>query len=427
MRRFLFLSGILLSAILLLPSCSAIPVTAQDTHSDVPRDLSPKVKDSDLAELVAGNNDFAFALYQQLFSGDENLFYSPYSISTALAMTYAGASNRTADQMAQALHYTLPQERLHPAFNKLALELAGRAEAEGLKPGQAFQLSVANALWGQIDFHFEPDFLDLLARNYAAGMRLVDFTKDPDSVRREINDWVSRETKEKVKDIVPAGVIKDITRLVLANAVYFKAAWQYPFPQDATQPGEFFLADGTVTQASMMRQQADLRSMQGGGYRAVELPYAGGKLSMLILLPDEGQFTDVESRLEAGLLDATVDALQDGEVILTLPKFKFEWEAKKLPEDFASLGMTDAFSSAADFSGMTGKPDLFIGAILHKAFVGVDESGTEAAAATVVVMDREALPLSTVDFTIDHPFFFVIRDNPTGAILFLGRVTNPAV
>jgi serpin B len=426
MRRILLLSCILLSAILLLPSCSAIPVNAQAAHSDVPRDLSPKVKDSDLAELVAGNNDFAFALYQQLSSGNENLFYSPYSISTALAITYAGARNRTADQMAQALHYTLPPERLHPAFNRLALELASRAEAEGLNPGQAFQLSVANALWGQIDFHFEPDFLDLLARNYAAGMRLADFTKDPESVRREINDWVSRETKEKVKDIVPAGVIKDITRLVLANAVYFKAAWQYPFPQDATQPGEFFLADGTVTQASMMHQQADLRSMQGSGYRAVELPYAGGELSMLILLPDEDQFNFVESRLEAGLLDATVAALQDGEVILTLPKFKFEWEAKKLPEDFTNLGMTDAFSGAADFSGMTGKPELFIGAILHKAFVGVDESGTEAAAATVVVMDKATALSSPVDFRVDHPFFFVIRDNPTGTILFLGRVINPS-
>jgi len=265
-----------------------------------------------------------------------------------------------------------------------------------------------------------------LARNYAAGMSLLDFASDPEAARLEINDWVSRETKEKIRDIVPAGVIKDITRLVLADAVYFKAAWQYPFPQDATQPGEFFLADGTTVEVPMMREQTDMRSMQGEGYRAVELPYAGGKLSMLILLPAEGQLDDMESKLEAGWLDATVDALQGGEVILTLPKFKFEWEAKKLPENFAYLGMTDAFSGVADFSSMTGKPELFIGAILHKAFVGVDESGTEAAAATVVVMDKEALPLSPVEFTVDHPFFFIIRDNPTGTILFLGRVTNPA-
>lgn len=415
----------LLAAGLLIPACSPASARAEEAQSNLPRDLAPQISTSDQAELVKGNNEFAFALYEQISKADGNLFYSPYSISIALAMTYAGARNQTADQMAQALHFTLPQDRLHPAFNKLALVLASRSTIEGVTPDQAFQLSVANALWGQTGFPFEKDFLDALARNYAAGMSLLDFAGDPEAARLEINDWVSRETKEKVKDIVPPGVINDLTRLVLANAVYFKAAWQYPFPQDATQPGDFFLLDGTVAEASMMHEHEDLRSMQGEGYRAVELPYTGGQLSMLILLPDEGAFGDVEARLDAGLLNATVDALHDGEVILTLPKFKLEWEAKKLPEDFANLGMTDAFSRAADFSGMTGKPELLIGAILHKAFVGVDEAGTEAAAATVVVMDKESLPLSPVDFAVDHPFFFIIRDNPTGTILFFGRVTNP--
>jgi serpin B len=172
--------------------------------------------------------------------------------------------------------------------------------------------------------------------------------------------------------------------------------------------------------------QTNLRMMNGNGFRAVELPYAGGQLSMLILLPEEGRFDSVESGLDAGMLTETLAGLRPGQVLLTLPKFKFEWEAKDLPEDFKALGMTDAFSGAADFSGMTGKPELFIGAILHKAFVGVDEAGTEAAAATVVVMDRAAAPMDPVDFRIDRPFIFLIRDNPTGTILFLGRVTDPS-
>ena len=439
MQRFRLIPLFLLALLLLIPACSMVPsasavpattmapVKAQDAKSDLPRDLSPQVSDSDLAELVSGNSDFAFALYKRISSGNENLFYSPYSISIALAMTYAGARGNTADEMAQALHFTLPSVSLHPAFNKLALELASRSKAEGLEPDQAFQLSVANSLWGQIDYHFEQDFLDLLARNYAAGMRLLDFSKDPEGSRLVINDWVSRETQEKVKDIIPPGEIKSLTRLVLANAVYFKAAWQNPFAEDATRPGSFHLLDGTTVDVPMMHEQAGLRSMQGNGYRAVELPYAGRQLSMLILLPDEGKFGEVEAGLDANMLEAAAAALQPDEVDLTLPKFKFEWTAKDLPEAFKALGMTDAFLNGADFSGMTGQPELHIGAILHKAFVGVDESGTEAAAATVVIMDKEAAAFSPVDFQVDRPFFFLIRDNPTGTILFLGRVTNPAV
>jgi serpin B len=254
----------------------------------------------------------------------------------------------------------------------------------------------------------------------------LDFVKDPEDSRLVINDWVSRETEKKVKDIIPPGEITELTRLVLANAVYFKAAWLNPFSKDATQPGSFRLPDGTSVDVPMMHERAELRAMEGSGYRAVELPYAGRQLSMLILLPDEGKFDEVETELDPAMSEGTVNALQPGEVNLTLPKFKFEWTANDLPESFKALGMTDAFLDSADFSGMTGQPELHIGAILHKAFVGVDEEGTEAAAATVVIMDKEAPPMNPVDFRVDRPFFFLIRDNPTGTILFLGRVTNPA-
>jgi serpin B len=424
-RAFLF-PCMLLIAMTFISSCSPRSSSSPLAQSEATRELSPQVTDPDLAELIGGNTQFAFALYRQISAGGGNLFYSPYSISSALAMAYAGARSRTAEQMAQTLRFTLPQERLHPAFNKLALELAGRSE--GVDPELAFQLSVAQSLWGQSGFHFEQDFLDLLARNYAAGMRLVDFKQDPEAARLAINDWVFRETKEKIQDIIPQGppdLIDEMTRLVLVNAVYFQAAWSAPFDPQATGPAAFHLPDGSAVDVPTMNQTTGLRSMQGDGYRAVELPYAGNQLSMLILLPNEGKFGDVEARLDQRLVDAAVAGLQPGEVFLALPKFKFDWTAENLPEAFASQGMTDAFSMAADFSGMDGKLDLYISAILHKAFIAVDESGTEAAASTVVIVTEKALPAKPVEFRVDRPFFFLIRDNPTGTILFLGRVMNP--
>ena len=428
MKRSSFFPCILLF-MTMLQSCSASSDPADGAQSDSPRDISPQVSDSDLKETVRGNSEFAFALYRQMASGDGNMVYSPYSISGALAMTYAGARNRTAEQMAGALRFALPQERLHPAFNKLALELAARSRVEGVDPDGAFHLNIANSLWGQSGFHFLPEFLDELACNYAAGMRLVDFEKDPDAARRAINDWVWRATEERIKDIIPdppPELITTLTRLVLVNAVYFKAAWQSPFDPDATRPASFHLLDGSSVDVPTMRLAGGLRSMQGEGYRAVELPYAGGELSMLIFLPDDGEFHNVEARLDAGRVTGTMDALQGGDVVLHMPKFKFDWTAEDLSGNLRLLGMVDAFTMDADFSGMDGDLDLFISAVLHKAFIAVDESGTEAAAATVVIVTRKGLAGNPVEFTIDRPFFFLIRDNPTGTILFLGRVTNPA-
>jgi serpin B len=427
MKRCRRIPFLVLAALLWLPACSAISAQAAEVHSDMPRDLAPQVADSDLADLVGGNNDFAFALYQQFASGDGNLFFSPYSISLALAMTYAGARGQTAEQMAQALHFTLPPGQLHPAFNKLALELESRSKGEDIEPDQAFQLSVANSIWGQSGFKFEQDFLNTLALHYAAGMRLVDYQKDAEAARREINDWVSRATYEKIKDIIPEGVLDALTRLVLANAVYFKAAWRHPFEPDATRAAPFRLLDGTTVEVRMMHELSGLESMSGDGYRAVELPYAGGQLSMLILVPDEGRFGEVEASLSAGIPEAALAALQYGQVALALPKFKFEW-SRGLADGLKALGMRDALDpAAADFSGIDGRRDMFISDVLHKSFVAVDEAGTEAAAATVVIMPASAPPAEPTEFIVDRPFFFLIRDNPTGTILFLGRVTNPAV
>jgi serpin B len=425
MRRYRIIHCLLLTFFLFLPACAAVPAKAQEVHSDLPRDLSPQVTDADLAALVSGNSDFAFALYHQIAGGDRNLVYSPYSISIALAMTYAGARGQTADQMAQALSFTLPADRLHPAFNRLALELASRSKTENLKPDEVFHLNVANALWGQTGYPFEQDFLDLLARNYSGGMRLLDFKKNPESARRTINDWVSSSTEKKIQDIVPPGAINKVTRLVLANAVYFKAAWLNPFKPENTQPGSFQLLDGSDVQVSMMHWLGGMKFAQGDGYGAVELPYAGGQLSMLLVLPEEGRFSSVEAELNTGFVDAIVAGMQMEEIALSLPKIKFEWEADRLPDKLKALGMLLAFDPGADFTGISLRDDLFIGDVLHKAFVAVDEKGTEAAAATVVLMTASAA-VQAMEFNLDRPFFFLIRDNPTGTILFLGRVMNPA-
>ena len=418
-----------LIVLLLLPACTLVHAKVPVVQSNTPYDNSPQISDSDLKELVNGNSAFAFDLYHQAVANANNLFYSPYSISVALAMTYAGASGNTAAQMAQTLHFTLSADRLHPAFNRLALTLASRSKVEGLKPGEAFQLNVANSLWGQTGFHFEQPFLDTLAQNYAAGMRLVDYRKDPEAARGAINDWVSQSTNQKIQNIIPQGALDELTRLVLANAVYFKAAWENPFDKKFTQPQTFHLLDGSGAQVDMMYQSTSLVAMLGEGYRAVALPYAGGQLSMLVLLPDEGKFADVEARMNSGLVADTVAALQPVEVDLSLPKYTFTWSTE-LSAQLKLLGMTDAFDpDRADFSGMDNARDLYISLILHKAFVAVDEEGTEAAAATAVVMEAMAMPgnpVQPMEFKADHPFIFLIRDNPTGTILFVGRVMNPA-
>jgi serpin B len=426
MKQHHFFGLFLIALLVLFPACAPAPARAKEARSELPRDLAPQIADVDLADLVRGNNDFAFALYPQLFADDENVFFSPYSISLALAMTYAGATGQTADEMAQALHFRLPADRLHPAFNKLALELASRSRSEDLDPDQLFQLNVANALWGQAGSAFEQDFLDTLAVHYAAGMRLVDYEKDAEAARKEINAWVSQSTEKKIKDLIPQGALDALTRLVLANAVYFKAAWLHPFEPDATQPGPFHLLDGRTVDAPMMHEQASMRAMAGEGYCAVELPYAGWQLSMLILLPDEGAFDSVEARLDAILVESTIKALQSGQVILSLPKFKYEWSLS-MTDGLRALGMRDAFDlQAADFSGMDGKRDLYVTDILHKAYVAVDEAGTEAAAATAVIVSPSSIPTDPIEFKLDRPFIFLIRDTLTGTILFLGRVTNPA-
>ncbi len=416
---------VLVAALMLgLISC-AQPAYGEVLQSDKQRATSPDVNEADLATLVDGNSTFAFDLYQELRETDGNLFYSPYSISLALAMTYAGARGETEQQMADTLHFILSQNRLHPAFNGLDIELASRGEGAKDKDGEGFRLNIVNAIWGQKDYEFLSGFLDLLAENYGAGLRILDFISAPEESRVTINNWVSDQTEGRIEDLIPKGLINTLTRLVLTNAIYFNAAWQYPFEEDATYGAPFHLLDGDEVTVPMMRQTESFGYAEGDGYQAIELPYDGSELSMVILLPEAGKFEAFEGLLNVQLVEEIVGKIESRQVALMMPKFEFESDFS-LKEILAALGMPVAFSGGADFSGMTGNLDLFIANVVHKAFVSVDEAGTEAAAATAVVVKLTAAPETPVEVTIDHPFIFLIQDIETGTILFVGRVVNPS-
>ena len=414
----------LLVVILGLTAC-AQPVSGEVIRSEKQRLTSPDVNEADLTALVDGNNAFAFDLYQALREEDDNLFYSPYSISLALAMTYAGARSETAQQMADTLYFSLPQDRLHPAFNSLDIKLAQRGEGAQGRDGEGFRLNIVNAIWGQKDYKFLAEFLDMLAEDYGAGLRILDFVSAPEESRITINNWVGDQTEGRIEDLIPQGLINALTRLVLTNAIYFNAAWQYPFAEDITDDGTFYLLKGNEITVPMMRQTESFGYAKGDGYQVIELPYDGRELSMVILLPARGQFESFEVSLDAQQVDAILGSLEQREINLTMPRFEFESDFG-LKETLAALGMPVAFSGGADFSGMTGNRDLFIADVIHKAFVSVDEAGTEAAAATAVVMELTALPDMPIDVNVDHPFIFLIRDIETGAILFVGRVVNPS-
>ena len=416
----------LLIVLLVLPlTACAQPVAAGMVKSDKPRVTSPDVSEADLALLVEGNSVFAIELYQALREKDGNLFYSPHSISLALAMTYAGARDETQQQMADTLHFILSQDRLHPALNSLDMELSKRGQGARGKDGEGFRLNIVNAIWGQKDYSFLPAFLDVLAENYGAGLRILDFIKETEKSRVTINEWVSDQTESRIKDLIPQGAIDALTRLVLTNVVYFNAAWEHPFNENMTAEGPFYLLDGGQVIVPMMKQTQSFGYIAGEGYQAIELRYDGGELSMVILLPQAGRFEVFEEGLQAQRVNDILKDLQHTQATLTMPRFEFDSDFS-LKDTLAGMGMPVAFTENADFSGMTGKRDLLISDVVHKAFVSVDEAGTEAAAATAVIVGATSAPVDRpVAVTIDRPFIFLIRDIDTGAILFVGRVINP--
>ena len=405
-------------------------------RSSVAYDDSPAHGEADLNAMIGGFSRFTIDFYREATKSEsaqgKNIFFSTYSIENALAMTWAGAGSNTAQQMADTLHLTLPAATFHPTLNALNLDMNSRDDQ--LPPsGDPFQMNVVNAIWARIGYPLLPSYLDVIGRNYNAGVRTLDFGRRPDEGRMTINQWVEGQTNEKIKDLLPSGSITQDTALVLTNAIYFKASWFLTFNEDTTQPGDFIRLDGTKVTAQMMRQRTEIRAFRGAQYDAVEIPYASPRFgeweypeefSMLVVVPHEGEFAAVENDLDYSFIDTIVASLQARDLALYLPKFEFEFEVS-CKQIMKNLGMVDAFSQwDADFSGMVNPIDSrpWIDEIYHKAFVAVDEEGTEAGAATAVVMELGSLP-DTV--SVDKPFLFLIRDDITGLILFMGRVLDP--
>ena len=392
---------------------------------------SPNASAEELDTLVDGNTTFGLDLYRNLSGSEGNLFFSPYSISLGMAMAYAGARGETERQMADSLGFKLPQNRLDPAFNALDLLLASRPKGGD----DAFRLNVANSVWGQRDYSFLPEFLDSLAVNYGEDVRAADFRRDPEDARVRINGWVADETEERIRNLIPQGTLTPLTRLVLANAIYFNAAWLHAFDERATKDRPFHLLDGSQRDVAMMRQQENLRYAIGDGFQAVELPYKGGDVAMTILLPESGKFEEFEGSLSGQSVRDIVESLESELVRLTMPKFEME-SGFSLSDTLKAMGMPDAFDDqAANFSGMDGqlcraRGDicLLISDVLHQAFVSVDEAGTEAAAATAVIVGvtrAVGVEPDPIEVVVDRPFLLIIRHHATDTVLFVGRVLDP--
>jgi serpin B len=392
-------------------------------RSELPRDTAPQISGDDLAAQVAGNRDFAAALYGQLRTEPGNLFVSPHSISTALAMAYAGARGDTATGMAEAVRFELPGDGVHRAFNRLDLELASRATAAtgDTKP---FRLVPVNAMWGAKQLTFEPAYLDTLAVHYGAGLRPLDFRADPDAARETINQWVEDRTEGRIQDLLGPLDVDAATPLVLTNAIYFSAAWRTPFEEENTAPAPFAIAGGSVDVPTL-----NGTSWMGYGetatYRAVEISYDGEQVSMVVVVPTAAgadALGELEADLDGDALAAITASVQPARVALKIPTFSFDSKFQ-LREPLVALGMGAAFDGA-DFSGIA-PIGMKIARVIHQSFVSIDEAGTEAAAATAVIFEPPSAPPPPIDVAIDRPFLFFIRDIPTGEILFLGRVVDP--
>jgi serpin B len=402
-----FLGGMLLLAGFAGPGFTQPPVK-----------LSPEA-----AVIVKGNNTFALDLYEKLSKEDGNLFFSPYSVSTALAMTYGGARGETAKEMASVLHFGTDSEPLHRGFSELIGGINGKSGA------RQFELTTANRLWGQKDYTFDPNFIKLTVDNYGAGLKEVDFATDTELARQTINAWVEEQTKDKIKELIKPGFLTDASRLVLTNAIYFKASWDEPFLKEATQTGSFKLpGDKTIADVSFMQKNFSVKYLAGDNFQAIALPYVKNELSMVVLLPKEVDgLAGLEKSLTVpGYVNDVLAKMQRSQVKVVLPKFKVTSEFD-LSEQLQGLGMKTAFTKKANFSGITSREPLQISKVIHKAFVDVHEAGTEAAAATAVVMifGGAPRPQEPPAFRADHPFVYLIIDNNSGSILFMGRLLNP--
>ena len=401
---------------------------------------APDLDAAEQARFAAGNRAFALAAFQRLVADPaaaEQVLISPHSILSALAMVYAGADGATREQMRQTLRFALDEPALHEAFSALDAALAERGRVERADGARGFELAVVNQLWGQADYGFVPDYLTLIEHYYGAGVALVDFEQDADGVRQAVNTWVEEQTRERIRDLLPEGSVNVDTRLILVNAIYFLASWQDAFEADLTRKQPFTTASGAVVEVPMMQRTGRMAAHVDADTIAVSLPYVGRDVSLLALMPAaaEADFAAWLAGLDASAFDAVVDRLQLQRVALDFPQFT-GGSSFRLSELLEQMGMPLAFApAAADFRRMSGVGpgvlgrSLYLDEVFHKTFIDLDEAGTEAAAATAVVMMRlTAMPVEDDPLVIrfDRPFVYAIYDHPTGTLLFLGRVLNPA-
>ena len=408
--------------------CTDIPETTSGQSAPPTEGETPGPAAEGAGNVSAGNNRFAADLYRQLASdpdyAGQNIFFSPYSISSALAITYEGARGTTADEIQSVLH--LPQNETLRRSGFAGLDAALNSGDEN------YTLRTANALWAEETYPFLPEYVDTAARWYGANTTNLDLAGDSEGSRQTINRWVEEKTEDRIRDLLPAGSIDSMTRLVITNAIYFKGTWVKQFDPAETTEEEFRVAPGETVQVQMMHrtdEDAIYGYTETGTLQVLRMPYAhadGTELSMLVLLPREDNLTAAEEALDAETLANLRDSMTDRRVRVVFPKFTLETEYS-LPRALAAMGMPTAFSYDADFSGMDGTDMLFISEVIHKAFVDVSEEGTEAAAATAVVVNLKCAPGedTTPVFRADHPFVFVIVEEDSGTILFAGRVANP--
>jgi serine protease inhibitor len=467
LRKMAMISIIFLPSVLFIVPCSLGSIsTTRSTTGRITRNFiidgnnNSSIFDSnpDLRDIVKGNNEFALELYSRIKDLPEieyqegNLFFSPYSISSSIAMAYMGARSNTAKEIANIMHFpSIEAERIASGFSDFQNYLETNSQAVG------YQLNIANALWGQQGYGILPEYLEINRKYFGSGFKELDFAKSEEA-RKTINKWVEQQTKEKIKDLFPAGAIDPVsTRLILTDAIYFKGAWVLPFKEEDTKPAEFNVTKEKIVQVQMMYQKKRYKYSQVDDIQLLQIPYGLDALSqqiimlfpdsypeaskltqeqrqklpmlsMLIILPSKIDGLDsLEKKLNRQTFESYIAQMKEDELEIYLPKFKMTCGTIELKNILIKMGMKDAFSGAADFSGINGKKELFIDKVLHKTFVEVNEKGTEAAAASGlrVLLGMKLTPPPV--FKADRPFLFIIMDNKTKSILFMGRVVNPAI
>jgi serpin B len=410
---------------LLLASCRSVPEHRQIVQADLSRMEAPMVSDEQEALLRDGNNSFAFDMYRTINQEEsDNLIYSPYSIWLVFSMVYGGAEGETESQMAGVFHF-LSQENQHVTLNAIDQRLQAFSTLQAAEDkGIPFQLGLANAMWSQQGYAYNQPYLDLLATQYGAGLHVLDFQNSAEAAREAINAWVDEKTDGRIQEIATPGSISTATRLVLTNAILFKAGWVYKFDRQATVDGSFTLIDGKQVTTPLMHERAPLDFVEKEDYQAIRLPYVDYKVEMWIILPAEGRFEAVQDKLGTDLMNDIEQQARMEDVTLTLPSFNFESE---LPLNglLTQMGLTEAFCPAGDYGGIAEGGELCIDQAVHKATITVDEEGTEATAATMVAMPASIM--EEVEMTVDRPFLFTIVARESGIILFSGQVLDPTV